>query len=165
MRRSTDVRNSVDAGLWRVLQDWHGNQIATGSLVFFHLSSSHEEIHDRPMELLWKRKLRGFGNRWQRSMAAQKQTHRNIKNHPQHQITNQASAHPTHVPGSLSMGLRWPSMWNPNSLFISQPVDHCKDIWFGVTGLREVHQGWHWRHLGECKVCVTARCSFVCLST
>ena len=25
MRRSTDVRNSISAGLWQVLQDWHGN--------------------------------------------------------------------------------------------------------------------------------------------
>jgi len=43
--------------------------IATGSLVFFHLTSSHDEIHDCPMELIWKRELRVFGNQWQITMA------------------------------------------------------------------------------------------------
>lgn len=26
MHRSTSLRNSINAGLWRALQDWHGNQ-------------------------------------------------------------------------------------------------------------------------------------------
>lgn len=106
MRRSTDVRNSISAGLWRVLQDWHGNQHRDRLSCIFSPHVIPRRNSRLPNELLWKRELRGFGNHWQRSMAAQKQTHRSIKNHTQHQITNQASAHPTNVPGSLSVGLR-----------------------------------------------------------
>lgn len=47
------------------------------------------------------------------------------------------------------MGLRWPRVWNHSSPFISLPVDRCKDIRWGGTGLREFHQGWHWPHWGN----------------
>lgn len=76
MRRSADLRSSIEVSSWQVLQDWHGNSIATGSLVFFHLTSSHDEIHDCPTELIWKRELRVFGNQWQLTMAAHTHTHK-----------------------------------------------------------------------------------------
>lgn len=41
------------------------------ALIFFHLTSSHKEIHNCPMELVWRKELRVFGNQQQIPMAAQ----------------------------------------------------------------------------------------------
>lgn len=121
--------------------------IATGSLVFFHLTSSHEEIHDFPMELGWKRELRVFGNQQQITMAAQKQTHTHESITKSHPMLNHKSSKclPDKYSEVTSVAWRWPRMQNGNSLFISLPVAHCRDVKFGVTGLREVQQGWDWR--------------------
>ena len=76
--------------------------IATGSLVFFHLTSSHEEIHDCPMELDWKRELRVFGNQQQISMAAQKQKH--TQTHKYNKII-------PHVKSQIKQMLTWQVFW------------------------------------------------------
>lgn len=81
-------------------------RIATGSLVFFHLTSSHEEIHDCPMELLWKEGTKRFWQPLAEVYGSTKTNTPKYKNQTQHQITNQASAHTTNIPGSLSVGLR-----------------------------------------------------------
>lgn len=77
-RRSTDLRNSIDASSWWVLKTGMDISITTGSLVFFHLIP--QEIHDCPMELAQKRVLSVFGNQWQISMAAHTEKYRKI--HP-----------------------------------------------------------------------------------
>lgn len=107
MRRSADLRNSISAGSWRVLQDWHGNQHQTDSLDFFHLPSSHGEFHDCPMELVRKEETKSF---WQPTAdiygsTNKTKTHKSItKSYPTlHHNSSKYSEHLTNTLSSLSV--------------------------------------------------------------
>lgn len=62
LRRSTDLRHSINAGSLWVLPDWDGNQHHNRLSWILSPHLIRKEIHYCPMELVWKRELRVFGN-------------------------------------------------------------------------------------------------------
>lgn len=176
MRKSTDLRNSINASSWWVLHGWHGN------LQYNRLSWALTSLH--PTEKLtvaqWnhlKKEQHGFWQPMADTYGSTKQkTNKTKHNNPQKylkkkkpeqtetNINHQSSQRLTNKYLELSqLGLRRPWIWNRYCVLLLLPVDHCRDHRLGVAGIRELWQGWHWLVWGQSKGSFVTTVSSVCL--